>query len=220
MNGVKRLSRDSTLRLIGSDKIWERGAVLTSPQESLETEMLAKEQDFARRTQINLWVIAEVEAIDSPQRRVLEMDSTGIQVYGKQDSGAYNGQFESTCYHPLLLFDREGDCVAAKLRPGNVHSADAWEAVLLPEIERQQKARKEVVFRADAAFAKAEMYVAPEERGVNYAIRIPANDGFERDIAEWQRRPAGRLCHIRRCDTRASSTRRRVGRRRGGWWRK
>jgi len=37
--------------------------------------------------------------------------------------GAYNGHFESTCYHPLLLFKRGGDCLAAKLRPGSVQSA-------------------------------------------------------------------------------------------------
>lgn len=36
---------------------------------------------------------------------------------------AYNGHFESTCYHPLL-FNGKGDGVAAKLRPGNVHSAE------------------------------------------------------------------------------------------------
>jgi hypothetical protein len=35
---------------------------------------------------------------------------------------------------------------------------------------------KEVVFRADAAFAKPEIYEALEERGVKYAIRIPTND--------------------------------------------
>jgi hypothetical protein len=35
----------------------------------------------------------------------------------------------------LLLFNREGDCLAAKLRPGNVHSAEDWEELLLPEIE-------------------------------------------------------------------------------------
>jgi hypothetical protein len=44
-------------------------------------------------------------------------------VYGAQEQSAYNGHFESTCFHPLLLFNREGDCLAAKLRPGNVHSA-------------------------------------------------------------------------------------------------
>jgi hypothetical protein len=92
----------------------------------------------------------------------------------------------------LLLFNREGDCLAAKLRPGNVHSADDWEELLLPEIERQQKLGKDVVFRADAAFAKPEIYEALEERGVKYAIRIPSNDSLERDIAELLTRPVGR----------------------------
>ncbi len=85
------------------------------------------------------------------------MDSTEIPVYGEQEQTAYNGHFESTCYHPLLLFNREGDCPAAKLRPGNVHSADDWEELLLPEIERQRRNGKAVVFRADAAFAKPEI---------------------------------------------------------------
>jgi hypothetical protein len=76
------------------------------------------------------------------------MDSTEIPVYGQQENSAYNGHVESTCYHPLLLFSREGDCLAAKVRPGNVHSAEDWEEPLLPEIERQQKLGKEIVFRA------------------------------------------------------------------------
>lgn len=68
-----------------------------------------------------------------------------------------------------LLFNGEGDCLAAKLRPGNVHSAEDWEEVFLPEIEPQQELGKEVVFRAYAAFAKPEIYEALEERGVKYA---------------------------------------------------
>jgi Transposase DDE domain group 1 len=47
-----------------------------------------------------------------------------------------------------------------------------------------QKLGKEVVFRGDAAFAKPDIYEALEKRGVKYAIRIPANDSLERDIAE------------------------------------
>jgi hypothetical protein len=123
---------------------------------------------------------------------VLDMDSTEIPVYGQQEHSAYNGHFESTCYHPLLLFNREGDCLAAKLRPGNVHSAEDWDELLLPEIERQQQRGKEVVFRADAAFAKPEIYEALEERGVTYAIRLPANNSLEREIAELLTRPVGR----------------------------
>ena len=154
--------------------------------------MLARDENLAGLEAINRGLIAQAETIDSSQRVVLDMDSTEIPVYGQQEHSAYNGHFESTCYHPLLLFNGEVDCLAAKLRPGNVHSAEDWEELLLPEIERQQTLGKEVVFRADAAFAKPEIYEALEERGVKYAIRIPANDSLERDIAELLTRPIGR----------------------------
>jgi hypothetical protein len=80
-----------------------------------------------------------------------------------QEQSAYNGHFESMCYHPLLLFSGEGDCLGTKLPPGNVHSAENWEKVLFPEIERHQQQGKDVVFRADAAFAKPEIYETLEE---------------------------------------------------------
>ncbi len=38
-------------------------------------------------------------------------------------------------------------------------------------------------------------YEALEKRGVKYAIRIPANDSLERDIAELLTRPVGRPSH-------------------------
>jgi Transposase DDE domain group 1 len=50
-----------------------------------------------------------------------------------------------------------------------------------------------VVFRADAAFAKPELYAALEERNVKYAIRLPANETLERNIGELLTRPVGRL---------------------------
>ncbi len=59
----------------------------------------------------------------------------------------------------------------------------------MPEVERQQGMGKEVAFRADAAFAKLEVCEALEERGVKYAIPIPANDSSERNIAELLPRP-------------------------------
>ena len=91
-----------------------------------------------------------------------------------------------------MLFNRESDSLAAKLRPGNVRGADGWEDMPLPEIEPQEELGKEVAFRADAAFAKPEIFEALEERGVKYAIRIPSNDSLERYISELPTRPAGR----------------------------
>jgi hypothetical protein len=192
VNDAERLSQDPTFRLIGSSKIRERGAALTSRLQSFETELLTEAGNLAGLAALNRELIAGAEAINCPRRVVLDMDSTEIPVYGEQEQSAYNGHFESTCYHPLLLFNREGDCLAAKLRSGNVHSAAGWEELLLPEIERQQTLGKKVVFRADAAFAKPEVYEALEEREVKYAIRLPANDNLERSIRELLKRPAGR----------------------------
>jgi hypothetical protein len=195
VNDAARLSQDPTFRLIGSKKILERGAALTSRLHSFETGVLTQENNLAGLAALNRDMIAEAEAIASPRRVVLDMDSTEIPVYGEQEQSSYNGHFESTCYHPLLLFNREGDCVAAKLRPGNVHSADSWEELLLPEIERQQAQGKEVAFRGDAAFAKPELYEALEERDVQYAIRLPANDHLQRNIRELLTRSVGRPSH-------------------------
>jgi hypothetical protein len=123
---------------------------------------------------------------------VLDLDSTEIPVYGHQEQSVDNGHFESTCYHPLLLFNDKGDCLAAKLRVGNAHSADGWEELLLPEIDRQQAQGKEVAFRGEAAFARPEIYEAHEARQVKYAIRLPANANLARKITELLKRPAGR----------------------------
>jgi hypothetical protein len=195
LNDAERLSQDPTFRLISSEKIWDRGIALTSRLQSFETEILAEYANFAGLAGLSRALIAKAEALDSGYRTILDMDSTEIPVYGAQEQSAYNGHFESTCFHPLLLFNREGDCLAAKLRPGNVYSADDWEELLMPEIERQQKLSKEVAFRPDAAFAKPEIYEALESRGVKYAIRIPVNENLERDVAELLPRTVGRPSH-------------------------
>src|SRR5437016_2803513 len=144
VNDAERLSQDPAFRLIGSEKIWKRGAALPSRLHWFETEVLSQDANLDGLSRINRELLAKAEAMDSPQRVVLDMDSTEIPVYGEQEHSAYNGHFESTCYHPLLLFNGEGDCLAATLRPGNVHSAEDWEEVLLPEIERQQEVGKEI----------------------------------------------------------------------------
>src|SRR5713101_1532059 len=98
VNDAERLSQDPTFRLIGSEKIWERGAALTSRLQSFETDLLTQEQNLAGLAAINRELIAKAETIESPQRVVLDMDSTEIPVYGEQEQSAYNGHFESTYF--------------------------------------------------------------------------------------------------------------------------
>ena len=195
LNDAERLAADTTFRLISSQRIWDRGAALTSTLHWFETELLTKQENLIGLMALNRETLSQADCLDTSDRVVLDMDSSESPVHGEQEGSAYNGHFESVCYHPLFLFNDHGDCLAAKLRPGNVHSAEDWDELLLPEIERQQAEGKQVAFRADAAFAKPEIYEALEELGVKYAIRIPANENLERDIAELLTRPVGRPSH-------------------------
>jgi len=76
-----------------------------------------------------------------------------------------------------------------------VHSADGWDEVLLPIIDRYRRRGQTVVARADAAFALPALYEAMERRGVRYAIRLPANDVLERRIENLLTRSLGRPSH-------------------------
>jgi len=192
LNDAVRVSADPTFRLLGSNKNWDRGGALTSRLQSFETGMLASDENLIGLMAVNRELIGQAEGADDAQRVVLDMDSTESPVHGQQEGSAYNGHFESVCYHPLLLFNQHGDCLAAKLRPGNVSSAEDWDELLLPEIERQQAEGKSITFRADAAFAKPEIYEALEEQGADYVIRIPANKNLELEIEDILFRPPGR----------------------------
>jgi len=81
---------------IGSGKVLERGAALTSRLQSFEAELLTQPENLAGLARIKCELVAKAEAIDSPRRGVLDMDSTGSPVYGRQEQSAYNGHFEST----------------------------------------------------------------------------------------------------------------------------
>jgi Transposase DDE domain group 1 len=88
VNDAERLSQDPALRLIGSEKVQERGAALTSRIQSFETELLTQAENLAGLAALNGELVAKGEAVD-PRRRVgLDMGSTDIPVYGHQQQSA------------------------------------------------------------------------------------------------------------------------------------
>src|SRR5690242_3462959 len=194
-NDAERLAEGPTFRMLASRERRETSVALTSTLHWFETEVLAEERNYEGLGRLNAALIKHTATRSPTRRMTLDIDSSESPVHGAQEQATYNGHFESVCYHPLFVFSPEGDCLAAKLRPGNVHSADGWADVLLPVIDRYRAQGQSVVIRADAAFALPVLYEALERRGVRYAIRLPANQVLERRIEDLLTRPRGRPSH-------------------------
>jgi hypothetical protein len=126
------------------------------------------------------------------KRLIIDLDSTEDPAHGKQEGVAYNGHFAKNCFHPLFAFTSEGDCLGARLRPGNVHSADGTLEFIKPLVKRYRDWFKLFWLRGDAAFAKPEIYDYCEEGRITYFIRLPANDNLDKLVAPHLNRPVGR----------------------------
>jgi hypothetical protein len=97
----------------------------------------------------------------------------------------------------------------------HVHSADCWKELLEPIIRRYEKEKIRKYFRGDAAFAKPEIYEYLEEKGLLYAIRLPANDLLDAEIKHLLTRPVGRPSRKPVVWFHDSSTRQPVGKKNG-----
>ncbi len=137
-----------------------------------------------------------------PRGIVLDMDSSVSPTHGEQENSVWNGHYACTCYHPLFVFNQFGDLERCSLRPGNVHSAAEWDAVLKPVVARYQGKVSRIYFRADAGFANPEVYEFLEAERIKYAIRLPANQILQHRIGYLLTRPVGRPPHrVRRSHT-------------------
>ena len=164
-NDAERLAEDPTVRMLASRPRRETSVALTSTLHWFETDVLTEERNYQGLARLNTALIQHAAARSATPRVTLDIESSESPVHGAQEQSAYNGHFESVCYHPLFVFSPKGDCLAAKLRPGNVHSADGWDHVLLPVIDRYRAQGQTVVVRADAAFALPALYETLDRRG-------------------------------------------------------
>ena len=74
LNDAARLSVDPTFRLMGSEKVWERGVALTSTLHWFETDLLVREENQTGLAKLNRKLVAKEEGVDAPYRVVLDMD--------------------------------------------------------------------------------------------------------------------------------------------------
>jgi hypothetical protein len=194
VNDAERLSVDPAMRHVvgGRASQPEKQAASTSEVGRFETEILSTKSNLTALVDLSGKWIDRVHERKPLKKLILDMDSSVSETYGQQEGTAYNGHFGCTCYHPLFLFNQDGDLERAILRRGNHASAKFWRRVLVPVIERYRHHDIPKFFRGDAAFARPALYRLLEQEDYQYAIRIPANDVLEREIVHLLTRPVGR----------------------------
>jgi len=192
VNDAKRLCRDPAMRWVVGGRAITGSAASASQMGRFETKWLSRPENLAALADLPGQWIDKVHQRRPPKTIVLDMDSSESPTYGEQEGSAYNGHFGCTCYHPLFVFNQFGDVERCALRPGNVHSAAEWRAVLEPVIARHRGVVKRLYFRGDAAFANPEIYEFLEAEGIGYTIRLPANTVLQHRIGYLLKRPVGR----------------------------
>src|SRR5262245_21634393 len=156
-----------------------------------ETGAMTEEKNLTALADLSGRWIDRVQTRRGRMALVLDIDSSVSPTYGAQEGTAYNGHFACTCYHPLFVFNQDGDLERCALRPGNVHSAHGWREVLDPVVARYRGQNLRRLLRGDAAFALPDVYEYLEAEGFQYApsAREPSASGADRAAAQATRRP-------------------------------
>jgi hypothetical protein len=195
---VELLREDPALRLAVSDR---RGQRPLREAVRREPEGLCSQPTLSRLGQ-DLGIPANVSGLgavllDATEQRLglrpgeryreatLDLDSLPHEVFGQQPGSAWNGHYRMRCYHPIVVRSEWGDYLGAKLRPGNVHTADGGLAFVLPVLRRAQSWAEQVWLRMDAGFPEPELLDTLEEEGFLYVARLKTNARLERLAAPY-----------------------------------
>ena len=192
VNDAERLRLDPAMRALVDHGDASRYAASTSEMARFETNLLATEENLQTLGGLSgLW-IKRVYERTALKDLVLDMDSSESPTHGQQEGSTFNGHFGCTCYHPLFVFNQFGGLERAMLRPGNVHSSKGWRETLEPVVARYRGRNLPRYLRADAAFARPDVYEFLEAEGFSYVIRLPANQKLQEVIDHMLTRPVGR----------------------------
>src|SRR5262245_36908609 len=192
VNDADRLGLDPAMRWIVGGRAVTEHAASTSQMGRFETATMTSTANLTALADLSGRWIDRVQARRARTALVLDIDSSVSPTYGAQEG---NGHFACTCYHPLFVFNQDGDLERCALRAGNVHSAHGWREVLDPVVARYRGQALRRLLRGDAAFALPDVYEYLEAEGFQYAIRLPANQVLQAQIAPLLRRPVGRPPH-------------------------
>lgn len=137
-----------------------------------------------------------LDSLDPDQDVVIvDIDSTDDATHGQQQLTFFHGFFDHYVYHPLLIFDGDGQLITAILRPGNQHASRGARGLLRRLIRkiRRRCPQAAIVVRADSGFAIPRVLRELEQLdrrlgGVDYLMGIARNAVLERHLAPTMKR--------------------------------
>ena len=116
--------------------------------------------------------------IQMPQAVILDLDSTLLAAYGKQEGRAFNFHYRSNGYHPLVCYDGiTGDLIKIHLRDGAAYSCTGVTDFLQPILDEYLNDYPTIhlLLGGDSGFATPDLYKQCEENGTSYVIRLMEN---------------------------------------------
>ena len=123
--------------------------------------------------------------IKTPELILLDLDSTLLNTYSKQEGNDFNFHYQNKGYHPLVCYDGiTGDLIKIQLRDGSDYSSTGVIDFLQPVLDEYNTNYSNIplLLRCDSGFTKPELYEQCEANGVSYAIRLKEN-GILRNLA-------------------------------------
>ena len=127
---------------------------------------------------INQILRKKVYSVQMPEAIILDLDSTLLNTYGKQEGRAFNFHYQSNAYHPLVCYDGlTGDLIKIQLRDGTQYSSTGVVDFLPPILDEYLEDFLEIklLLRGDSGFATPGLYKQCEENGTGYVIRLKEN---------------------------------------------
>ena len=127
---------------------------------------------------INQILQKKVYSIQMPEAIILDLDSTLLNAYGKQEGRAFNFHYQSNGYHPLVCYGGiTGDLIKIQLCDGTQYSSTGVVDFLQPILDEYLEDFPEVklLLRGDSGFATPSLYKQCEENGTGYVIRLKEN---------------------------------------------
>ena len=120
----------------------------------------------------------KIYSIQVPQAVILDLDSSLLDAYGRQEGRASNFHYQSNGYHPLVCYDGiTGDLIKIQLRDGTHYSCTGVVDFLHPILDEYLKVYPaiRILLRGDSGFATPDLYKQCEENGTSYVIRLKEN---------------------------------------------